>query len=288
MRRRLAPRSLAGARLARSLGGVGLALALLGALALLPGVNDLARAAPNGGGARAFLGIATEPRSAGLVVVEVVPGSPAALAGLRPGDTLARIEDASPRTHDELAALVAAWVPGRAVSLQVRRGSSISTLRATLAAAPRDAAPGPATLVGGPAPAVQAERLSGPDPASLEALRGRVVVLDFWATWCGPCRRIMPELDRLHRAHHAQGLTVLGLTDERAERVRAHLARSPVTYTIARDVDGAGRRFGVRAVPTLAVLDRGGRVRELFVGADGASLARLRALVEQLLREPAP
>jgi thiol-disulfide isomerase/thioredoxin len=247
-------------------------------------------AAPNGGGARAFLGLATQPGNDGLVVVEVVPGSPAALAGVRTGDTLARIEDASPRTHDALAALVAAWVPGRAVSLQVRRGSSITSLRATLAAAPSEPrpAPGPASLVGAPAPEVVAERVSGSDPVDLPSLRGRVVLLDFWATWCGPCRRIMPELDRLHRALHAQGLRVIGLTDERAETVRSFLARTPVSYTLARDVGRTARRFGVRAMPTLAVVDRAGRVREVVVGGDAASLARVRALVDQLLREPAP
>ena len=70
--------------------------------------------------------------------------------------------------------------------------------------------------------------------------------------------------------------------------MRAHLARSPVAYTIARDVDGTSRRFGVRAVPTLVVIDRAGQVRDLTVGADGSALARLRSTVERLLAEPTP
>lgn len=260
----------------------------LGSFALPRAVCVVAHAAPHGGGTRAFLGLLTEGGPAGLAIVEVVPGSPAALAGVRPGDTLLRIEDAAPRTHEALVALIAAWVPGRAVSLQVRRGGSLTSLRATLAAASRDAASTPGALVGTPAPEVRAELIAGSDPVRLDLLRGRVVLLDFWATWCGPCRRIMPELDRLHREYHDRGLTVLGLTDERAERVRAHLVRAPVSYTIARDVDGTGRRFGVGAVPTLVVIDRGGRVRDLMIGVDGAALVRLRQTVERLLAEPAP
>ena len=271
-----------------------LSLALAGALvALLPlaaprVLGAVAHAAPHGGGTRAFLGLATEPSPTGLVVVEVVPGSPAALAGLQPGDTLTRIEHATPRTHAELAALVAAWVPGRAVSLQLRRGGSLRTVRATLAAVPRDPAATRGTLIGAPAPELGAELIAGPDPVRLDALRGRVVVLDFWATWCGPCRAVMPELDRLSRQYHDRGLTVLGLTDERLDTVRAHLARSPVSYTIARDVRGTSRRYGVTAMPTLVVIDRAGQVRELTVGADAAALQRLRQQVELLLAEPAP
>ena len=269
-------------------------LALSAALVvLLPFVaprilSVVAHAAPHGGGTRAFLGLATESRPTGLAVVEVVPGSPAALAGLQPGDTLTRVENATPRTHAELAALVAAWVPGRAVSLQLRRGGSLRTVRATLAAVPRDTAPTPGALIGAPAPEIRADLIAGPDPVRLDALRGRVVLLDFWATWCGPCRAVMPELDRLSRQYHDRGLTVLGLTDERLETVRAHLARSPVSYTIARDLGGTGHRYGVSAMPTLVVIDRAGQVRDLIVGADAASLERLRQQLERLLAEPAP
>lgn len=251
-------------------------------------IGVVAHAAPHGGGTRAFLGLATEPSPAGLTVVEVVPGSPAALAGLQPGDTLTRIERATPRTHAELAALIAAWVPGRAVSLQLRRGGSLRTLHATLAAVPPETASAAGALIGAPAPEVRAELIAGPDPVRLDALRGRVVVLDFWATWCGPCRAVMPELDRLSRQYHDRGLIVLGLTDERLETVRAHLARSPVSYTIARDVRGTSRRYGVTAMPTLVVIDRAGQVREVTVGADAAALARLRQQLERLLAEPAP
>jgi thiol-disulfide isomerase/thioredoxin len=141
--------------------------------------------------------------------------------------------------------------------------------------------------VGEAPPAIAAERLSGTDPLDLAALRGRVVIVDFWASWCRPCRSIMPALDGLHAAHHDEGLTVLGVAREPASRIRRHLAESPVGYTVGRDAGGTLARYGVRALPTLVLIDRRGLVREVFVGIDGGSmLGRLERLVTALLAEP--
>jgi len=166
-------------------------------------------------------------------------------------------------------------------------GLSIALAPAHVSAAPTEARGGPGPLrLGEAAPPVLAERIAGQDEVSLPHLRGRVVVLDFWATWCRPCRAIMPSLDRLHRTHHDQGLTILGLTRERRPAIEAHLQRSPVGYTVARDLGPTQRSYGVSATPTLVVLDRRGRVREVRVG--GEDLGNLEALIERLLAEPAP
>jgi thiol-disulfide isomerase/thioredoxin len=140
--------------------------------------------------------------------------------------------------------------------------------------------------VGEAPPALTTERLFGNDAIDMQALRGRVVVLDFWATWCGPCRAIMPTLDRLHDAHHAAGLTVIGVGREPASRIRRHLAVSPVHYTVARDIGGTMARYGIRAIPTVVLVDRRGLVREVFVGVDHAALGRIETLVTALLAEP--
>lgn len=138
------------------------------------------------------------------------------------------------------------------------------------------------------APPIAAERLSGEDGVTLGDLRGRVVIVDFWATWCGPCHEIMPDLDAMHRRHHRAGLTVLGVAREPEARIRAHLAENPVGYTVARDVGGTLSRYGVRALPMLVVIDRSGEVRDVVVGTDSGSLTRLDMLVQRLLNEPAP
>lgn len=241
------------------------------------------------GARRAWLGVGTEAvRGGGIRVTEVLAGSPAEAAGLATGDLILRIGRFPARSPTELVQVVSVGTPGQALELRIRRGAGPEqTVRATLADPPRAGEGAAGRLVGQSAPTVSATRLAGPDPVRLDALRGRVVVLDFWATWCGPCRATMPLLDAMHRAHHAAGLTVLGLSSERTERIRAHLARSPVGYTIASD-GGTADRFGVEALPTLVVIDRAGRVRDVTVGVDPSSFRRLDTLVRRLLAEQAP
>jgi thiol-disulfide isomerase/thioredoxin len=73
----------------------------------------------------------------------------------------------------------------------------------------------------------------GPDRLTMASLRGKPLVLNFWATWCPPCVREMPALDRFHREHGAKGWQVLGLAADNADAVRKFLAVTPVGFPIA-------------------------------------------------------
>jgi thiol-disulfide isomerase/thioredoxin len=148
--------------------------------------------------------------------------------------------------------------------------------------------PRPGLRIGGIAPALDTQRVSGTDGVSLDALRGRVVVLDFWAPWCGPCRMIMPSLDQLSTRYHGRGLTVLGVARESRADIEDHLARSPVGYTIARDLGRTMTDYGVRAIPMLVVIDRRGTVRDIVTGVGDDSMSNLDALVATLVAEPTP
>jgi thiol-disulfide isomerase/thioredoxin len=122
-------------------------------------------------------------------------------------------------------------------------------------------------------------------PFALDSLKGDVVILDFWASWCVPCRTSFPFLDSLQAKYASRGLRVVGLTlEEDDDAVHAFLDGVPVAFTIARDRSGrAGDAFGVVAMPTTFLLDRGGRVVARFEGGDKSVHERLEAAVLSLL-----
>ncbi len=116
----------------------------------------------------------------------------------------------------------------------------------------------------------------------LASLRGRIVVLDFWATWCGPCNVTSPILDAFAKAHAADGVVVVGISqDNDPEDVASWLGRHKVSYVVAHDSDGtAGRAFSVSNLPTLVMLDREGNIRARRVGVtQRGELERLLAAV---------
>ena len=106
-------------------------------------------------------------------------------------------------------------------------------------------------------------------PLSPDALRGRVVLINFWATWCLPCRVEMPLLQRMAERHRDAGLVVVGLSVDRGtgESVRTFLRERGVTYPVAVVGPDVERAFGgVRGYPTSILIDRSGVIRHVVIG----------------------
>ncbi|HET9579007.1 MAG TPA: TlpA disulfide reductase family protein [Usitatibacter sp.] len=142
---------------------------------------------------------------------------------------------------------------------------------------------------GSPVPAVSAPRLgqSGP-PVDLGTLKGRVVYVDFWASWCVPCRLSMPALDALYRKNAARGFTVVGFNkDVEASDAERFLQRVPVSFPLVQDLkDAAARAFDVKAMPSGYLVDRHGVVRRIHRGFTSETASSLEREIEELLKEP--
>jgi thiol-disulfide isomerase/thioredoxin len=139
-----------------------------------------------------------------------------------------------------------------------------------------------------PAPDFTLEDMDG-EPHTLSALRGKVVVVNFWASWCGPCREELPSLDALYRAYKDRGLVVLGINEwESPDHVFSYLGSLPVepSFPILFDRDTAvAERYGVKGLPTTFVVDRQGRLVYRAIGGRDFAHPKIRALVERLLGE---
>ncbi|HEU4697862.1 MAG TPA: TlpA disulfide reductase family protein [Gemmatimonadales bacterium] len=140
---------------------------------------------------------------------------------------------------------------------------------------------------GAAAPDVRLVTLAG-DSLSLADLRGQVVLVNFWATWCPPCRVEMPGFQRVYEARRERGFTILGLSVDAAGRapVARFLAEHGITYPVAMANTSAIQGFGrATLLPTSYLIDRRGRIRHEVRGY--FTEVALAQAVERLLAEPA-
>ncbi|HEX4823489.1 MAG TPA: redoxin family protein [Candidatus Polarisedimenticolaceae bacterium] len=135
-----------------------------------------------------------------------------------------------------------------------------------------------------PAPQVAMATRDG-KPVALSSYKGKVVVLDFWASWCGPCRKSFPFFEGLESRYAPQGLAIVGLSlEDDDEAVATFLEEVPASFAIARDPSGrAGEAFGVVAMPTTFLIDREGNVAARFEGGDVSVHEKIEAAVKTLL-----
>jgi cytochrome c biogenesis protein CcmG/thiol:disulfide interchange protein DsbE len=148
------------------------------------------------------------------------------------------------------------------------------------------AVPAVRAIEGRPAPDVALPDVKGAT-VRLGAFKGRVVLVDFWASWCLPCRASFPALDALSREYEPQGATILAINvDEKRSDADAFLSAFPHTMTVLFDPKGQSpQAFGVRGMPSSFVIDRAGNIRFTHMGYTSAVAQQYRQELARLLAE---
>jgi len=138
-----------------------------------------------------------------------------------------------------------------------------------------------------PAPGFSAPLLLKPSAIKLEDYRGKVVYLDFWASWCAPCRSAFPQIDRIYAKYRERGFDVVAVTqDQELGEALRFVQMQPISFTLVTDRDhGIAERYGVKAMPSSYLIDRKGVVRHVHLGFKQGSAAALEEQVIALLGE---
>jgi len=132
--------------------------------------------------------------------------------------------------------------------------------------------------------------MAGGQPLKLSQFQGKVLYVDFWASWCSPCAKSFPFLNGIHKNHQNKGLKIIGINlDEELADANAFLGKFPAQFTVVTDNNQqCAESFGVQAMPSSYLIDRKGVVRHIHLGFRSGESGPLEHVVEQLLAETQP
>jgi len=199
-------------------------------------------------------------------VQQVFRGTSADQAGLKEGDYILSINATDLHGRKTLLDTIHSKGIGEMVELRVGRDGKAFTQKMALSPKPEDMRVITQMLVGGPAPALDGKYYSG-DAGALAQNKGKVVLVDFWATWCGPCRMSLPILDAVYKKYHGKGLEIIGVSSESLPDLKAFQATAKLSYPLFNDIGHiTTNQYQALAFPTLAVIDKQGVIQRMEVG----------------------
>jgi len=142
--------------------------------------------------------------------------------------------------------------------------------------------------IGGPAPTFSLQRLNGAGTLTLASLRGKAVVLNFWASWCAPCKSEAPLLEQLWRQYRGKGVVFVGIdSNDAAGDARRFVAAHGITYPVVSDKNGlvAANRYDIADLPVTYFVDRRGRlVATHLLGAVNKDTSEFRSALATAMR----
>lgn len=213
------------------------------------------------------LALGADGKFGGAKINTVIPQSPGDRAGIHAGDEVLAIDETPTTTPQEVIAAVQRGGVGHHAKLRLvdakghtRAVELVYGVRPDREKMQRD------SILNRPAPDFVPAIQTGAKVPRISTLKGRVVVIDFFATWCGPCIEAMPHIEAMYKSLKDKGVTVLGISHEEAAVVGGAAGRFHVSYPLAADADEkVTTAYQVFALPTMVVIDKKGIVREVAV-----------------------
>ncbi len=249
-----------------------------------PTKGDGTKAPPSG---KAWLGVELAKAEGGVLAKRVMRGSPADKGGIKNADLVLGIDGQAVTAPGEVVRIVADKGIGSTIKVKVRRGKDEVVVPVALGEYPGEEEVLRLDKVGTFAASWKGVKSAQGDVSDIKKLRGRVALVEFWASWCMACRVSTPNMNDLHKRFGAQGLTVVGLTDDAEEAAAKSIQKLAIKYAIGAATSAETiSEYGVRSLPTFFIVDKKGVIREVFVGA--APLENLENAITKLLKEPAP
>jgi peroxiredoxin len=222
-----------------------------------------------------------------LVGVEnVFAGSPAHSSGFEIGDVIVKLDTKDIKSIKQLVETVRSSMPGTKVMFTLLRKGEKMEVPLLLGLRPDQYSLLKSAFVDKPAPAFTVRRTDNNKDTKLDAYAGKVLVVDFWATWCGPCRGSIPHLNGLITKFDSAEFALLGITDEQPATVATFRAKTKMEYPTASDTDrAANKAYLVNALPTLFIVDHKGVVREVVIGGGQGKFVEVEQTVARLIAE---
>ena len=254
-----------------------------------PALTPDARAQPRPG--RAWLGVLLgQDSTPGILIRKVYPGSPAQAAGFKVNDRVFRVAGGGVFSIPAMQQAIAAYRPGQTIRVKIKRAGHWKVLTVHLKAMPTYEQRVRKHLLNKPAPALNVTRVSngrGGPVITNRTLKGHVVLLEFWASWCSACRSAVPMLKMIHKQYAPRGLKMVAIAKDSVQRI-APLARAlRLPYTVGADPLGSAMRaFWINPIPAFVLLDSKGVVRAIAIGAGwGPSFRNLLKTAHRLLTQ---
>lgn len=242
------------------------AISFFSALRSAPIAAAEAQHGPAASKSRPWLGIAIDKGTNGVLVKGVMPDTPAERAGFKVGDEVLSIDGARVSEPKRLIELVSASGIGTEVTVVLLRDAKKLTKSLKLVVRPDELKIVKDRLEGKPMPALNLPVIGRKESFDSKSLRGRVAVIEFWATWCPACRASHGKLSQFAAKH--KDINVLGISDEDTETLESFVKETKPQFTVLQDVTQKSQAdYMASAIPMFVVVKKNGDVALVEVGA---------------------